>query len=100
MIKAVNVVARRTLEAFWSVHPTAKAPLISWYRVTGAADWKSFADVRGTFNSADQVAGKVVFNIGGNNYRLVALVAYRTQRVFVLWIGTHRDYDRLDVAGL
>lgn len=62
--------------------------------------WTSFADLRATFNSADQVGGKVVFNIGGNNYRLVGLVAYRTQRAFVIWIGTHAEYDRINVANL
>ena len=57
--------------------------------------------MRKTFNSVDQVAGsKLVFNIGGNNYRLVVLAAYRTQRLFVLWVGTHADYDKLDVASL
>jgi len=54
--------------------------------------------VRKTFNSADQVAdNKVVFNIGGNKYRLIALAAYRSQRLYVLWVGTHADYDKLNV---
>lgn len=54
--------------------------------------------MRKTFNSADQVAdNKVVFNIGGNKYRLIALAAYRSQRLYVLWVGTHADYDKLNV---
>ena len=96
----MNVIARRTLQAFWTLHPQAKNPLAAWYRVTRRQRWTSFADLRATFNSADQVGGKVVFNIGGNNYRLVGLVAYRTQRVFVIWIGTHAEYDRINVADL
>lgn len=97
----MNVVARRTLVAFWTRHPTAQAPLSSWYRIAEGAEWRTFADVRATFNSADQVGdGKVVFNIGGNNYRLVGLIAYRTQRVFILWVGTHAEYDKIDVTRL
>jgi mRNA interferase HigB len=96
----MNVIARKTLQVFWTLHPRAKTALAAWYRITRQQRWNSFADLRGTFNSADQVGGKVVFNIGGNNYRLVGLVAYRTQRVFVIWIGTHAEYDRINVAEL
>jgi mRNA interferase HigB len=97
----VNVIARRTFVAFWTRNPTAKAPLTAWHAVTRKAVWSSFADVRATFNSADQVANnKIVFNIGGGNYRLVGLVGYRAKRVFVLWIGTHAEYDKIDVGDL
>lgn len=97
----MNVIARRALADFWKANPDAAAPLSAWYRIARRARWNSFADVRSTFNSADQVAGsKLVFNIGGNNYRLVVLAAYRTQRLFVLWVGTHAEYDKIDVANL
>jgi mRNA interferase HigB len=97
----VNVIARKTLASFWTVNPDAAAPLTAWYRIARRARWNSFADVRKTFNSVDQIAGsKLVFNIGGNNYRLVVLAAYRNQRLFVLWVGTHAEYDKIDVAEL
>ena len=97
----MNVIARRALIGFWTLHPRAEAPLSSWYRITEGAEWRSFSDVWATFNSADNVGGgKVVFNIGGNNYRLVALIGYRAQRLFVLWVGTHAEYDRIDVTTL
>lgn len=97
----MNVLSRSTLVDFWTKHPTAEAALSAWYRIVRGAPWPSFADVRATFNSADYVAdGKVVFNIGGNNFRLVALMGYRTQRIFILWVGTHAEYDRLNVADL
>jgi mRNA interferase HigB len=97
----MNVVARRTLVAFWTKHAGARAPLTAWLLITSKAVWSSFEDVRATFNSADHVGGaRVVFNIGGNNFRLVGLVAYRTKRVFVLWIGTHAEYDKIDVTKL
>jgi mRNA interferase HigB len=91
----MNVVALRTLRAYWEANPTARAPLQTWYAVTKKAKWSSFNDLRATFNSADYVDGEVIFNIGGNNYRLKASLAYRTQRLYVKWIGTHSEYDKL-----
>lgn len=57
--------------------------------------WSSFAEVRSTFGSADQVGNKIVFNIGDNNYRLIARVSYPYRDLRVKWIGTHAEYDRL-----
>lgn len=97
----MNVMSRKTLVDYWTAHPTAEAPLSTWYSVARKANWSTFADVRQTFNTADLVAnGKVIFNIGGNNFRLVALVGFRAKRMFILWVGTHAEYDRLDVAKL
>jgi mRNA interferase HigB len=97
----VNVIARRTLVAFWTRRSEAKSAVSSWYAVVRKASWGSFADVKATFNSADAVGGgKVVFDIGGYNYRLVGLVGYRSKRVYILWVGTHAEYDKIDVAEL
>lgn len=91
---------RRRLRDYWTANPTAQAPLAAWLRITNRQAWQSFSDVRATFNSADYVGGKVVFNIGGNNYRLIVSINYRNQLVFVRWLGTHAEYDRIDVAEL
>jgi mRNA interferase HigB len=97
----MNVIARRALREFWSANPDAKALLSAWLKVAEKARWGSFKDVRETFSSADLVAGtKLVFNIGGNNYRLVAHVAFQVRTLFVLWIGTHAEYDKIDVGEL
>lgn len=73
--------------------------MTEWYTTASDAQWKDFAELKKTFNSADYVAnGKVVFDIGGNKYRLVGLIGYRTQRIFVLFVGTYAEYDRIDVA--
>lgn len=75
--------------------------MMEWYTTVSDANWGDFAQLKRTFNSADYVAGgKVVFDIGGNKYRLVGLIGYRTKRIFVLFVGTHAEYDRLDVAEL
>ena len=97
----MNVIARKALVDFWTANAGAKASLSAWYRIARKADWASFPDVLATFNSADQVkGGKVVFNVGGNNYRLVALMGYRAKRLFVLWVGTHAEYDKINVEEL
>lgn len=75
--------------------------MIEWHTTTCDAEWNNFADVKSTFNSADYVSGgKIVFDVGGNKYRIVALVGFRTKRVFILFVGTHADYDSIDVGKL
>jgi mRNA interferase HigB len=65
-----------------------------WYRVTKRADWASFADVKQTFSTADLVAPHIVFDIGGNRYRLVAEANFRKRVVFIRDIMTHREYEK------
>ena len=93
----MNVVSRRTLVEFWTLHPRAKSPLSAWYDITRAAEWRTPQDVRDDFNTVDFVGdNRVIFDIGGNNYRLVARISYRFKQVMVKFVGTHRDYDRID----
>ena len=93
----MNVVALRTLRAFWTKHPQAEVPLRAWHAVVRRADWSTPQDVRDTFRSADFVAdNRVIFNIGGNKYRLICHVAYGYNRVLVKFVGTHAEYDRID----
>jgi len=90
------VVSLRRLREFWAVQPKAEVPLRGWYTQTSAADWQTFADLRATFPAADLVGNCTVFNVGGNNYRLVARVFYRSHKVYVLRVMTHAEYDRED----
>ena len=93
----MNVVALRTLKAFWTKHPDAKAPLTAWYTLAKAAEWKSPQDIRDQFNTADFLAdNRVIFDIGGNKYRLVARVSYTFKQVLVKFVGTHKEYDWID----
>ena len=103
----MNVIAKSALVEFWNRQPsglpqrTARAAMMEWYTTASDARWDHFDDLKKTFNSADYVAdGKVVFDVGGNKYRIVGLVAYRTKRIFVLFVGTHAEYDRIDVKAL
>ncbi|KQW31359.1 hypothetical protein ASE36_03630 [Rhizobium sp. Root274] len=102
----MRVIARSALLEFCERLPTgvrvsARAAMLEWHTRVEAARWHTFADVRATFNSADYVTdGKIVFDVGGNKFRIVALVGFRTGRVFILFVGTHKEYDGIDVAKL
>ncbi len=87
------------LKEYWQGHREAEASLRTWGQQAKAAEWRSFAEVRKTFPSADQVtvaSGRsvVVFNIAHNRYRLIAAVHYNTRIVYTLMILTHKEYDR------
>ena len=90
----MRIIKRGALEQFWREHPDAKAGLGSWYAVMRKADWKTPAELRQVYPNANLVGRRTIFNIAGNKYRLIARVNYQTQRVFVLCILTHAEYDR------
>jgi mRNA interferase HigB len=103
----VRIIAKSALVKFWSALPrgkvadAARAALTEWHTTAVDADWSNFSEVKATFNSADYVAdGKVVFDVGGNKYRVVGLIGFRTRRVFILFVGTHAEYDKIDVSKL
>jgi mRNA interferase HigB len=79
----------------------ARKAILEWYATASNAEWRNFGDLKATFNSADYVGdGKVVFDVGGNKYRIVGLVGFRTGRIFILFVGTHAEYDAVDVDAL
>jgi mRNA interferase HigB len=85
------------LQAFWAVHPNAKGPLIAWYDHASAAEWLTPQDIKNDFRSVDFVGdNRVIFDIGGNSYRLVVRISYRFKQVLVKFVGTHADYDKID----
>jgi mRNA interferase HigB len=103
----MHVIAKSTLVRFWEQQPNgeprraAKAALTHWFTTASDANWSNFDELKTSFNAADYVGnGKVVFDLGGNKYRLVGLIGYRTKRIFVLFVGTHAEYDRIDVRTL
>jgi len=90
------IIKRGALVEFWQQHPDAKASLESWSGVARKAAWKTPAEMRAVYGNADLVGRRTVVNIAGNKYRLIARVNYQTQRVFVLYILTHAEYDQGD----
>ncbi len=92
----MRVIAVSSLNKFWGNYPDSEQALKAWYAETKSASWKSPADVKKLYKSASVLKkGRIVFNIAGNNYRLVVAIAYKTQIVFIKFVGTHKQYDRI-----
>ena len=86
-----------TLRAFWQRHPDAEQPLKAWYEEATSATCTQPADIKARYRSASVLKNRrVVFNIKGNDYRLIVAIAYRLQIVYVKFVGTHQEYDAVD----
>lgn len=90
----MHVISRKKLRDFIAQHPNAKSPLDAWYRIARRESWADFHDVRQTCASADPVDEFVVFNIGGNKYRLIAAIHYNRGKIYIRHVLTHADYDK------
>ena len=94
---AMRVISRKALREFWERYPDAEQPLKAWYQEVRLATWLTPAEVKAQYRSASLVGNnRVVFNFGGNKYRLIVVIRYRIQRVYVRFVGTHREYDAID----
>ena len=94
----MRVIAKRTLREFWEQHADAEQPLKAWYDEARKAQWLQPPDIKVRYRNACFVANsREVFNIGGNKYRLIAAVDYRRQALFIKFIGTHAEYDKVNV---
>lgn len=95
----MRIIAERTIRLYYEKNPLAKTALEEWVATVRKAEWHCFADVRNTYNSADYVGNQhYVFNIKGNDYRLVAVIKFIPQFVLIRFIGTHKEYDRIDCS--
>lgn len=95
----MRIVAKRALLQFSEAHPDAKQPLLAWHEEAANAKWHTPQDIKERYATASFVGNnRVIFNIGGNKYRLIAAIANRVGVVYVKFVGTHRDYDRIDAA--
>lgn len=93
----MRVIAVSTLRDFWQRDPDAEQPLKAWYEEATNATWTQPADIKAQYRSASVLKNRrVVFNIKGNDYRLIVAVAYRLKVVYVKFVGTHREYDAVD----
>lgn len=90
----MHVITRRTLLEASSKHAGLGAPLDIWYRIAKRAEWQSLDEVRKSFPSADGVGKYTVFNIKGNQFRLITEINYRAGRIYIRYVLTHAEYDR------
>ena len=95
----MRIIAISTLKDFWEKHPDSEQPLKEWYTKTCRTKWTSMSDMRDDFNSVDYVGNQhYVFNIKGNKYRLVAAVKFNPALVYIRFIGSHEEYERINVS--
>ncbi len=94
----MRIIAKKRLREFWEEYPDAEEPLLAWYREVQQEDWDTPAKVKQTYGNASIVAdNRVVFNIKGNDYRLVVKINYAHRVVYIRFVGTHAEYDDIDV---
>ena len=93
----MRVITRQKLSRFWEKYTDAEDALKAWLKEAEHAHWKTPADIKTRYRTADFLNNnRVVFNIKGNHYRLIAQIHYNTQIVYIRFIGTHKDYDKID----
>jgi mRNA interferase HigB len=89
----MHVISFKRIKEFFSTHRDAASSLTAWHKTAKRANWQNLAELKQVYPSADLVGRYVVFNIGGNKYRLVARIVYRSQTLFVVAVMTHEEYD-------
>ena len=93
----MRVVAKKILRKFWEKHNDSEQQLKTWYKESSKANWTNPSEIKSEYSKASILkSGRVVFNIGGNKYRLVVDINYQRQWVFIRFIGTHTEYDKID----
>jgi len=90
----MHIITRKRLVDFAFKHPDCASALDAWYRIVKHSTLSNFAELRAIFPSADQVEGLTVFNIGGNKVRLIAAIHYNSQRLYIRYVLTHKEYDK------
>ncbi|MDE5882117.1 MAG: type II toxin-antitoxin system HigB family toxin [Muribaculaceae bacterium] len=95
----MRIITEEPLKDYISRYPDTAIPLKAWVKTVKKADWKTFADVKKSFNSVDAVGNQhYVFNIKGNNHRLVVVIKFTIKWVYIRFIGTHAEYDKIDCS--
>lgn len=97
--KTMRILKRQTLQAYYEKNPKSKTALLAWYDTAKIANWNNFSEVRKSFNSVDYVGNqRYVFNIKGNDYRLVVVIQYIHKTIYIRFVGTHNEYDKIDCS--
>lgn len=97
----MRVIAKRTLREFWELYPDSKQQLMAWYREATKAKWNNPNEIKAQYLSASVLKNsRVVFNICGNKYRIIVEINFRRKWVFIRFVGTHKDYDKIDANNI
>jgi mRNA interferase HigB len=93
----MRIIARKTLREFWTAHPGAEQPLRAWFHEAKISKWKSFQDIKAKYPTADvRPRNRVIFDIRANRFRLIVKIHYNVGIIFIRFVGTHKEYDRID----
>ena len=90
----MHVISKKTLREFWAKYPDSQTPLTRWFKLITKSSFGNFIELRAVFPSMDFVDDLIVFNIGGNKYRLIAAIHFNRGKVYVRHVLTHEEYDR------
>ena len=90
----MHVISRKALHQFWERYSDSKSPLSRWFKIMQRNDFASFNELRKTFPTADKVGDLIVFNIGGNKYRLITAIHFNRSKVYIRHVLTHPEYDK------
>lgn len=99
----MRIISHRKLRYFYESkgREDSKIALERWYQIAEEAEWKNFSDIRVDFPNADYVGNQhYVFNIKGNNYRLIVVIKFTISRIFIRFVGTHKEYDKIDCSNI
>ena len=97
----MHVIAKKRLLEYCEGYPDAREQLLAWYADAESSMWTKSLDIKDIYGDRVSFVGKrVIFDIKGNSYRLIIIVEYKFQKVFIRWFGTHGDYDKVDVANV
>lgn len=90
----MHVISKKKLRDFWERHPESRKPLEAWFKIVRLSRYCTFHELRTTFPKSDKVSDKIVFDIGGNKYRLIAVIHFNRFTIYVRHVLTHAEYDR------
>jgi mRNA interferase HigB len=97
----MRIISRKTLRDFWEKHPDSRQPLMAWYADVKQAVWLNPSDIKNVYRNASFLTNnRVVFNIKGNTYRIIIVVQYKFGLVYIRFVGTHQEYDRIDAESV
>lgn len=97
----MRIISRKRLIEFWQIHPDAEQPLRAWFAEAKKVNWKTPAEIKARYRNASILPNnRVVFNIKGNDYRLVVSIDYRSGKIYIRFIGVHDEYDRIDATNI
>jgi mRNA interferase HigB len=95
------IITKRPIVEFYTIEPKSKESLLKWYNKVLLSDWPDFHSIKEAMNSVDSVGNdRFVFNVGGNKYRVVAMIHFSKRTIYIRFVGTHKQYDKIDCKSI